>query len=53
MIPRQGSEEQRLLRFMKVSPKKKMEWIYKMHEFIRLAYSKKQRDIFWHLREGR
>jgi len=41
------SEGEKLLRFMKISPKKKMEWLRQMHEFMRSAYSKKQRAIFW------
>lgn len=53
MTFRQEDEENKLLRFMKISPKKKMEWLYQMHELMRLAYSKKQREIFWKLREVR
>ena len=46
-------EEEKLKRFMRISAKKKMEWLYQMHEFIKKAYTKKQRDIFWKLRENR
>jgi len=46
-------DEERLLRFMKIPAKKKLEWLRQMHDFMRLAYTKKQRDIFWKLRETR
>ncbi len=41
MIFKWESEEERLLRFMKVSPKKKLEWLRQMNEFIEKASSKK------------
>lgn len=50
---RRESERKRLLRFVRIPAKKKLEWLWQMHEFIRLAYTKKQRDIFWKLREAR
>jgi hypothetical protein len=39
-----------LRRAMKLSPKKKMEWLYQMHNLMRKAYTKKQRDVFWKLK---
>lgn len=47
------SRKARLLKFMAIAPKKKLEWLGQMHEFIRLAYTKKQRDFFYKLRESR
>lgn len=53
MIFKWESEESRLLRFMKIPAKRKLEWLWQMHEFIRLASTKKKRAIFWKLRESR
>jgi len=53
MIYRWENQEQRLLRFMKISPKKKMEWLAQMHEFLRKAFSKRQRLLFLRVREHR
>jgi hypothetical protein len=33
MIFEWESEDQRILRFMKIPPKKKLEWLYQMNEF--------------------
>ncbi|MBF0488993.1 MAG: hypothetical protein HQL15_00060 [Candidatus Omnitrophica bacterium] len=46
------SDEDRLQRWVKLSPKKKLEWLYQMHMFIRKAYTPKQKEIFWKLRES-
>ncbi|MFA4888348.1 MAG: hypothetical protein WC628_02070 [Candidatus Omnitrophota bacterium] len=46
MIFKWESDEEKLKRFMRIPAKKKLEWLNQMHEFMRLAYSKKQRDIF-------
>ncbi len=53
MVFQWETEKEKLLRFMKVTPKKKMEWLYQMHEFLRKASTKRQRDIFQRLREIR
>lgn len=54
MIFKWESEEEKLKRSMRIPARKKLEWLNQMHEFMRLAYSsKKQRDIFWKLRENR
>lgn len=53
MISKYESQKERLLRFMAIPPKKKLEWLAEMHELIRLAYTKKQRKIFYRLRESR
>jgi hypothetical protein len=34
MICKWESREERLLRFMKISPKKKLEWLLEINEFI-------------------
>ncbi len=52
MISKWESQEERLLKFMRIPPKRKLEWLWQMHEFIRLASTKKRRDIFWKLRES-
>jgi hypothetical protein len=53
MIYKWETEKEKLLRFMRISPKKKLEWLWQMHEFIRLASTRKRREIFWKLRESR
>ncbi len=44
------SEEEKLLRYMKISPKKKMEWLQKMHDFLLATATPARRKIFWKLR---
>jgi hypothetical protein len=44
------SEEEKILRYMKVPPKKKLEWLQKMHEFLLATATPKRRKIFWRLR---
>lgn len=53
MIFKWETEKERLLRFMKISPKKKLEWLRQMHEFIVKASSKRGKLIRWKLREMR
>ena len=53
MIFKWESETDRLLRFMKISPRKKLEWLQQMHEFTLKFYSKKMKKDFWKLREPR
>lgn len=45
-------EEERLLRFMRIPAKKKLEWLYQMNKFLCRASTKKQRDIRRKLRES-
>ena len=45
--------EERALKHMKVSPQKKMEWLYQMHQFILKASSKRLLAIRQKLREQR
>ena len=44
------SEEDKILRYMKIPPKKKLEWLQKMHEFILAASTPAKRKIFWKMR---
>ena len=53
MIFKWETEKERLLRFMKISPKKKLEWLQQMHEFILKASSKHDKLIRWKLRNIR
>lgn len=53
MIFEWETEEERLLRFMKIPPKKKLEWLRQMHEFMVKCSSKRTRLIRWKLRESR
>ena len=50
MIFKWETEEERLLRFMKISPKKKLEWLRQMHELIVKSSSKRDKLIRWKLR---
>ncbi|MFH0732581.1 MAG: hypothetical protein V2A72_06650 [Candidatus Omnitrophota bacterium] len=43
--------KERLLRYIKLSPKKKLEWLRQMHEFTVMASSKRLMAIRWKLRQ--
>ena len=47
------SEESRLLRFMKIPPTKKLEWLEQMREFARTFLTKRRKKIWRKLREAR
>jgi hypothetical protein len=51
MIFKWESEEERLLKFMKIPPKKKLEWLRQTNEFIVKYSSKRNRSIRRKLRE--
>lgn len=53
MIFKWESEEEKLIKFMSIAPKKKMEWLAQMHKFLCKAFTKKQWQIYQRLREGR
>ena len=53
MIFKWESEEERLLKYMRVAPKKKLEWLAQMHSFLCKALTKKQRYVYRRLREAR
>jgi len=40
-------EKAKLLRYMKISPKKKLEWLQKMHEFTLVMATPERKNIFW------
>ena len=44
MIFEWESEKERLLKFMKIPPKKKLEWLRQMNEFI-VKYSSKEANL--------
>lgn len=44
------SEEEKMLRYMKVSPRRKLELLQKMHEFLLATATPKRKKIFWKLR---
>ncbi|NQT89990.1 MAG: hypothetical protein HQ558_01910 [Candidatus Omnitrophica bacterium] len=47
------TEEEKLLRCLKISPKKRLEWLQKMHEFTVKTSSKHMLARRWKLREAR
>ena len=51
MIFKWETERERLLRLMKIPPKKKLEWLRQMHEFVVKSSSKRDRLIRRRLRE--
>jgi len=53
MIFEWETHEERLRRFMKISPLKKMEWLHEMHKFLVLASTEETRLIRRKLREMR
>lgn len=53
MIFRWESENERLRRFMSIPPKKKMEWLRQMREFMRKVSTDKQKEVYWKLRASR
>ncbi|MBL7073200.1 MAG: hypothetical protein ISS33_05415 [Candidatus Omnitrophica bacterium] len=53
MIFKWETEEERLRRFMKIPPKKKLEWLSKMHEIVLKSSSKRDKAIRRKLREMR
>ena len=50
MIFKWQTEEERLLRFIEIPPKKKLEWLREMNEFIVKSSSKRSKLIRWKLR---
>lgn len=47
------TEEERLKKFIDISPKKKLEWLYQMHLFILKSSSKRNLSIRKKLRKMR
>lgn len=46
------TEEEKLLRFKRIPAKRKLELLWQMHNFMRAAYTKERRKIFWKMREA-
>lgn len=53
MIFKWETEEERLVKFIKISPRKKLEWLCQMNEFIVKSSSKEVKLIRWKLRKIR
>lgn len=53
MIFKWTSDEERLRKWMKISPQKKMEWLRAMHELIVKSTSKREKKLRVKLREMR
>ena len=53
MISKWESQRERLLKFMGIAPKKKLEWLQEMHDFLRKALTKKEKRVYYKLRETR
>jgi len=53
MIFKWETEEERLLRFMKMPPKKKLKWLRHMNKFMVKCSTKHSKLIRWKLREMR
>jgi len=51
MIFEWETEKERLLKFIKIPPKKKLEWLHQMNELIVKASSKRDKLIRWKLRK--
>ncbi len=51
MIFKWESPEERLSKFMGIAPKKKLEWLQEMHDFLCKALTKKQKRLYYKLRE--
>jgi len=46
-----NDEEEQLRRWVKLSAKKKLEWLHEMHAFTLKAWTKKQKENFWKSRQ--
>jgi len=44
------SEEEKLVRSIKINPRKKMEWLQEMHDMLLATATRERRKIFWKLR---
>jgi len=53
MIFNWESEEERILRFMEIPPKKKLEWLYQMNKFLNKYSPEKNKMIRKELRQER
>ena len=46
----QKTEDEKLLRSMKISAQRKLEWLYEVHPFARKTMTRRQKKIFFALR---
>jgi hypothetical protein len=53
MIYKWETDKERLLRFMKISPLKKMEWLREINEFVLKSSTKRSKAIRRKMREMR
>ncbi len=53
MIFEWETHDERLRRFMKISPQKKLEWLHQMHEFMLRTSSRRVRAVRLELRKKR
>jgi hypothetical protein len=44
------SEDDKILRYLKLSPKKKLEWLQRMHEMFVATATPERKKRFWKLR---
>ena len=44
------SEDEKMLRYMKIPARKKLEWLKEMHDFLLATATPRRRKIFWKLR---
>lgn len=51
MIFKWESKKERLLKYMNISPKQKLEWLREMNEFVLKCSSKRSKLIRWKLRK--
>ena len=51
MISKWGSGREKLKRWMKIPPEKKMEWLQEIHDFTFKYISKREAKRRWKLRE--
>jgi len=45
------TKEERILRFMRILPQKKLEWLEESRRFALRSFTKKRKKIFWKMRE--
>jgi hypothetical protein len=48
---REESDRERLIRFMNIPPQKKLEWLQEMRNFLCKAWTKKQRQAYFKMRQ--
>lgn len=53
MISKWETQKERVLKFMAIAPKKKLEWLQEMHGFLCKALTNKQKRLYYKLRETR